>query len=168
MVRFRLKDIKVLPLITIPILIYYLIFDREEGDLIFSVSIFTIGIILFRILNFKEIGIILSVMGVLLLLLADRDYKESRLYVILSFTNLIFLKHYDKAKLRIRILLKPLFEYKYFSIISETFYWFMVIAWLLILIGVMLLINKDILNFEFSLIVPIAVFVIIYVIGKNE
>ena len=49
----RIKDIGIACLILIPFLVTMLIFERDETETIIGTSLFAIGIILYRFLNFK-------------------------------------------------------------------------------------------------------------------
>ncbi len=163
----RIRDIIVVPIILIPILIYLLIFNRKEKELMLSLSMVIIGVILFRYLNFEVIGAITFTLGALFIQLVDRDYNNGRFYFITSHTNPIFLKYYDIFILRLKNVFRPLLEFRYFNVISELFYWACTIVWMLVLIMALIRLNRNFANFLFSLIVPIGAFVFAYFMDKK-
>ncbi len=159
----RIKDLIVVPVITIPILIYCLIFQRDEHELIFGLSVFTVGVILYRIFNLRVIGAVIFTIGVLFMFLADRDYEKGRFSFITKYSNPIFLKYYDMFILSLKRIFNPLYEFQYYNILSDVFYWILVGIWLLVLVLVLFRINRNFISFLFSLIIPIVIFVICYV-----
>ena len=164
----RIKDLIVVPVITIPILIYCLIFQRDEHELIFGLSLFTIGVILYRILNFRIFGAVIFTMAILFMFLSDRDYETGRFSFIAKYSNPIFLKYYDMFLFRLRKIFNPLFEFQYYNILSEMVNWILVGMWLLVLVFVLIKININFISFLFSLIVPIVIFVICCVLPGQK
>ena len=156
----RIKDLIVVPVITIPILIYCLIFQRDEHELIFGLSLFTIGVILYRILNFRILGAVIFTIAILFMFLSDREYESGRFSFITKYSNPIFLKYYDMFLFRLRKIFNPLIEFQYYNILSEMVNWILVGMWLLVLVFVLVKINRNFNSFLFSLIVPIVIFVI--------
>jgi len=163
----RIRDIIVVPIILIPILIYLLIFNRKEKELMLSLSVLIAGVILFRYLNFEVIGAIMITLGTLFLIFVDRDYDNGRLSFITSYTNPIFLKHYDSFVLKLKDAFAPLLEFRYFSVLSEIFYWACTIVWMLVLIMALIRLNRNFPSFLFSLILPIGAFVFAYFMDKK-
>lgn len=164
----RIKDLIVVPVITIPILIYCLIFQRDEHELIFGLSLFTIGVILYRILNFRILGAVIFTMTILFMFLSDREYETGRFSFITKYSNPIFLKYYDMLLFRLRKIFNPLFEFQYYNILSEMVNWILVGMWLLVLVFVLIKINRNFISFLFSLIVPIVIFVICCVLPGQK
>ena len=164
----RIKDLIVVPVITIPILIYCLIFQRDEHELIFGLSLFTIGVILYRILNFRIFGAVIFTMDILFMFLSDRDYETGRFSFIAKYSNPIFLKYYEMFIFRLRKIFNPLFEFQYYNILSEMVNWILVGMWLLVLVFVLIKINRNFISFLFSLIVPIVIFVICCVLPGQK
>ena len=148
----RIKDLIVVPVITIPILIYCLIFQRDEHELIFGLSLFTIGVILYRILNFRILGAVIFTMAILFMFLSDREYETGKFSFITKYSNPIFLKYYDMLLFRLRKIFNPLFEFQYYNILSEMVNWILVGMWLLVLVFVLVKINRNFNSFLFSLI----------------
>ena len=137
----RIKDLIVVPVITIPILIYCLIFQRDEHELIFGLSLFTIGVILYRILNFRILGAVIFTIAILFMFLSDREYESGRFSFITKYSNPIFLKYYDMFIFRLKKIFNPLIEFQYYNILSEMFNWILVGMWLLVLVFVLVKIN---------------------------
>ena len=164
----RIKDLIVVPVITIPILIYCLIFQRDEHELIFGLSLFTIGVILYRILNFRILGAVLFTIAILFMFLSDREYESGRFSFIAKYSNPIFLKYYDMFLFRLRKIFNPLIEFQYYNILSEMVNWILVGMWLLVLVFVLIKINRNFISFLFSLIVPIVIFVICCVLPGQK
>ena len=164
----RIKDLIVVPVITIPILIYCLVFQRDEHELIFGLSLFTIGVILYRILNFRILGAAIFTMAILFMFLSERDYETGRFSFITKYSNPIFLKYYDMFLFRLRKIFNPLFEFQYYNILSEMVNWILVGMWLLVLVFVLIKINRNFISFLFSLIVPIVIFVICCVLTGQK
>ena len=164
----RIKDLIVVPVITIPILIYCLIFQRDEHELIFGLSLFTIGVILYRILNFRILGAVIFTIAILFMFLSDREYESGRFSFIAKYSNPIFLKYYDMFLFRLRKIFNPLIEFQYYNILSEMVNWILVGMWLLVLVFVLIKINRNFISFLFSLIVPIVIFVICCVLPGQK
>ena len=164
----RIKDLIVVPVITIPILIYCLIFQRDEHELIFGLSLFTIGVILYRILNFRMLGAVIFTIAILFMFLSDREYESGRFSFITKYSNPIFLKYYDMFLFRLRKIFNPLIEFQYYNILSEMVNWILVGMWLLVLVFVLVKINRNFNSFLFSLIVPIVIFVICCVLPGQK
>ena len=164
----RIKDLIVVPVITIPILIYCLIFQRDEHELIFGLSLFTIGVILYRILNFRILGAVIFTIAILFMFLSDREYESGRFSFITKYSNPIFLKYYDMFLFRLRKIFNPLIEFQYYNILSEMVNWILVGMWLLVLVFVLVKINRNFNSFLFSLIVPIVIFVICCVLPGQK
>lgn len=164
----RIKDLIVVPVITIPILIYCLIFQRDEHELIFGLSLFTIGVILYRILNFRILGAVIFTIAILFMFLSDREYESGRFSFITKYSNPIFLKYYDMFLFRLRKIFNPLIEFQYYNILSEMVNWILVGMWLLVLVFVLVKINRNFISFLFSLIVPIVIFVICCVLPGQK
>ena len=164
----RIKDLIVVPVITIPILIYCLIFQRDEHELIFGLSLFTIGVILYRILNFRILGAVIFTIAILFMFLSDREYESGRFSFITKYSNPIFLKYYDMFLFRLRKIFNPLIEFQYYNILSEMVNWILVGMWLLVLVFVLIKINRNFNSFLFSLIVPIVIFVICCVLPGQK
>ncbi len=164
----RIKDLIVVPVITIPILIYCLIFQRDEHELIFGLSLFTIGVILYRILNFRILGAVIFTIAILFMFLSDREYESGRFSFIAKYSNPIFLKYYDMFLFRLRKIFNPLIEFQYYNILSEMVNWILVGMWLLVLVFVLVKINRNFNSFLFSLIVPIVIFVICCVLPGQK
>lgn len=154
---FRVRDTIVIPIILIPVLIYCLIFSRKEKELMLSIFLVSVGVILSRYLDFSG-GWVIAIIGVLFLNFVDRDYRSSRLSFITSHTNPTFLKYYDKLISCLKEVFNPLFEFRYFNILSELFYWGSALLLMLVLIRLMLVLNKNFASFVFSMIVPIGAF----------
>lgn len=161
-----IKDTIIIPIIIIPVLIYCLIFQRKEKELMLSIFLVTVGVILSRYLDLS-VGWVIAIIGVLFLNLSDRDYNSSRLSFITSHTNPTFLKYYDRFILRLNEVFNPLFEFKYFNIISELFYWGFALFLMLVLIALMLVLNKNFASFMFSMIFPVGAFVWCYFVDRH-
>ena len=113
-----IKDMIALPLILIPFMLDVIIFSKDKDRLI-PLSIFVLGIVIYRILYFKEIGAVIMILGFLLMLFTDEEYYSGRLSFITKSTNPVFIKHYNKLINNIKTKLEPITQHK---IIVNVFY----------------------------------------------
>lgn len=165
----RIKDIGIACLILIPFLVTMLIFERDETETIIGTSLFAIGIILYRFLNLKIIGVLVIIVGFYFVFFLNPDYNTSRYSFIMKEINPICIRYHLMLKNRIKSAFDSLIQFKHFHIIEELFYWTCVVIWLLVLIWVMLQLASNMFSFCFSLIVPIGTFVFSYLVhGWNQ
>ena len=130
----RIRNIGWIPVVLIPVLIYCLIFERQEKDFIFSISLLLFGVVLYKILKFAAVGIILMMLGFAFFFFLDENYDRNVFGFITVRTNPFFIKNWNRFKAYLAMLFRPLTEYKHFHIISELFYWAYTVLWCLILI----------------------------------
>lgn len=95
MFRVVIKDSKIIPVLTIPVLMFLLIFRWDENKMdILWISIATLGIILIRFYGIVAVGIILLILA---LILAEISCHDSRLRRIDSINN--FLESFKNIKI---------------------------------------------------------------------
>lgn len=157
-----IKDMIALPLIIIPFMLDIIIFSKDKDSLI-PLSIFVLGIVIYRILYFKEIGAVIMILGFLLTLFTDKEYYSGRLSFITKSTNPVFIKQYNKLINNIKTKLEPITQHK---IIVNVFYLIYSIFWLLILIYVILTMNLNTGSLILALLIIIGSFIVGYIISN--
>lgn len=155
----HIKDIRFIPLITIPFILYLLVFDEHYRETIFSLSIISMGVIVFRFSNFKSIGIILMLAGAILIIFLDKDYKNSRrLGFIKRKISPFFVKAYDKV-------FSPFNSYKKLCYIVQKLF---AVFWLLTLILLLKAMSNTIVGFILLSLIPVGTFLIIFYLLEKE
>lgn len=155
----HIKDIRFIPLITIPFILYLLVFDEHYRETIFSLSIISMGVIVFRFSNFKSIGIILMLAGAILIIFLDKDYKNSRrLGFIKRKISPFFVKAYDKV-------FSPFNSYKKLCYIVQKLF---AVFWLLTLILLLKAMSNTIVGFFLLSLIPAGTFLIIFYLSEKE
>ena len=155
----HIKDIRFIPLITIPFILYLLVFDEHYRETIFSLSIISMGVIVFRFSNFKSIGIILMLAGAILIIFLDKDYKNSRrLGFLKRKISPFFVKAYDKV-------FSPFNSYKKLCYIVQKLF---AVFWLLTLILLLKAMSNTIVGFFLLSLIPAGTFLIIFYLLEKE
>lgn len=155
----HIKDIRFIPLITIPFILYLLVFDDYYRETVFSLSIISIGIMVFRFSNFKSIGSILMLAGAILIIFLDKDYENSRrLGFIKRKISPFFVKAYDK-------LFSPFNSYKKLCYIVQKLF---AVFWLLALIWLLNAMSNTIAGFILISLIPAVTFLIIFYLLEKE
>ena len=158
-----IKDIILFPLILIPVLLLELIYKKDEESII-SFSIICIGLILFRIFDFKLIGAILCLFG---LVLMDSTYHEaageSRKFSLKQFYGPFVSKYYYGFKRHLKSILKPLTDYNHFNLILKVVTWAYIIFWIAMIVFVSNFASHgDSFNFMGYLLVSVVAFVLVW------
>lgn len=148
----RSRDPAFIPIMTIPYLLFLLIFDRKNSEDIFSVSLWTFGIILFRFFKLEITGLILVTIGTVCIFCLDRDYENGRYSGIKKRTNPLLLKYFD-------VLVSP---FKKHETLCSIIWLFLTIFWTMTLIFIIFLLSTSITHLILGSIISIAIFLVLY------
>lgn len=157
MAGFIIKDSKLIPIITIPYLLILLVFNRDTGENILSMSIFTLGVIIYRILKLESVGIIIIACGIILCFCLNRNYNNGKISFIAQHTNPPVIRCYDG-------IIAP---FKKYPKACKAFKWTLILFWTLTLIFLLLVTNETVPNLILSAVVTVVIFVISYYLTKS-
>lgn len=157
MAGFIIKDSKIIPIITIPYLLILLVFDRDSGENILSISLFTLGVIIYRILRIESVGIILIALGIILCFSLNRNYSGGKISFIAEHTNPPIIGCYDRIA-------EP---FKKYPKVCKALKWALIIFWTLTLIYVILATTETVPDLILAAGVTAVIFVISYYITKS-
>jgi hypothetical protein len=154
----RVKDMRIVPVLVIPFILYLLLFSEDEGRTILSFSVFAIGIIVFRFFRLETIGFALIILGTILIFCLSGNYEHGRFAPLRKRISPTCIEYYDR-------LFSP---FRQFETLHKIAYRLLAIFWVATLIIIIYEISSSVVVFVILLLVPIIIFTVIYYLFKRE